>query len=265
MPYKLGRWGVFLPLIATHLYKCADSIPGLQSTIMSSVTPPQQSNNDGPRPHLVISAPDTEIWNLACLPDGRRVVIGSGDRTVKVWNLESGEQEGTTMEHENEMVDVAVTRDGKTIISSDWTGSIKMWDVESHELVKEWTHPEGCPRIAISPDDRLAVGDGAVAIYTNGSMISSRSAGPGLLSLCVSLRTERNLRVALLTTSACMTSRMARSSLVHWRATKVGSLCCGHATAAGSSVARTTRRFAVGTPIRENKSDIRGEVTPASY
>ena len=137
--------------------------------------------NDRAQPHLIISAHDTGIWRLAYLPDGRRVVTGSGDRTVKVWNLESGEQEGTSMEHENEMADVAVTQDGTKIISSDEHGNIKIWDVETHKLVEEWIHPEHWPKIAISPDDRLiAVGDQAVAIYTmEGRQVNDSAFGFG--------------------------------------------------------------------------------------
>ena len=136
-----------------------------KARIMSSVTP-QRSDNDEPRPHLVISADDTIIWKFEYLPDGRRVVTGCEDRTVKVWNLENGEQEGTSMEHESGIYDLAVTRDGTKIISSDEDGNIKVWNVESHNILKEWTHPD-TNRIAISPDDRLiAVGEENVAIYT---------------------------------------------------------------------------------------------------
>ena len=125
------------------------------------------AHDNGPRPRLVIWAHDTDICDLAYLPDGRRIVTASDDGTVEVWNLESGEQEGTSMEHEHAMVNVTVTRDGTKIICSDYDGNIKVWDVESHELVEEWTHPGRCTKIAISPDDRLiAVGAWTVAIYT---------------------------------------------------------------------------------------------------
>ena len=68
---------------------------------------------------------------------------------------------------QSEIYSLAVTRDGTKIISGDEGGKIKVWDAESHRLVKEWTHSQGCFKIAISPDDRLvAVGDRAVAIYT---------------------------------------------------------------------------------------------------
>ena len=155
---------------------------------MSSVTPPQRSDNNEPQPWLVISAHDTGIWKLAYLPDGRRVVTGSDGGTVKVWNLESGEQEGTSMEHKKGILDLAVTRDGKNIVSSDVDGKIKVWDVESHELVKEWTHPDRYPTIAISPDDQL-IAAGAVAIYTmEGRRIknSIKVGKLGVLSMCFS-------------------------------------------------------------------------------
>ena len=135
---------------------------------MSSIAPPQRTDSDGPQPHLVILAHDVGIWRLAYLPDGRRVVTGSKG-TVKVWNLESGEQEGTSMwpVHERGICGLAVTGDGTNIASSDFGGTVKVWDVESHELVREWTHPESCLQIAISPDDQLiAVGAWMVAVYS---------------------------------------------------------------------------------------------------
>ena len=158
---------------------------------MSSVSPPQRSDNDEPQPlpHLVITADDTGIWRLAYLPDGRRIVTGSDDGIVKVWNLENGSQEGTSMEHESYICDLAVTRDGTNIISSYHGGVIKVWGVESHEIVEEWSHPENYPRIAVSPDAGLiAVGDETVAIYTmEGRQVNnSIEVGGAILSMCFS-------------------------------------------------------------------------------
>jgi WD40 repeat protein len=93
------------------------------------------------------------------------------------------------MEHESEIKGFAVTRDGTKAISGDEDGNIKVWNVESHELVKEWTHQESSPEIAISPDDRLvAVGAWRVGIYTmEGSQVNrSIKVGKAVWSMCFS-------------------------------------------------------------------------------
>ena len=161
--YKLWKYQSF-PLSSSiaNISTCS-----CQSTIMSSITPPQWTENDGSHPHLVL-AHDVAISRLVYLPDGRRVVTSYRDGTVKVWNVESGEQEGSSLKHGTGILaDLAVTRDGMKIIGSDFGGKVRVWDVGSHEVIKEWTHPERRPRIAILPDDRLiAVGAWTVAIYT---------------------------------------------------------------------------------------------------
>jgi len=173
-------------LFAAHLCKRANSIPSLQPTDMSSVTP-QRFDNNGPQPYLVILREDYTRW-LEYHPDGRRVVIGSYDGTLRVWNLESEEQEGTWMNHGGEISGLAMARGGTKVISSGDDGRIKVWDIESHELVKEWTHPESCPNIAISPDDRLVVGRKNVGIYTTeGRQVNhSIEVGDSVWSMCFS-------------------------------------------------------------------------------
>ena len=169
---------------------------------MSSVTP-QRSDNDEPQPRLVISADDTYISNFEYLPDGRRVVTAHYEEgTVKVWNLENGRQEGTSMEHESGICGLAVTRDGTKIISSDEDRKIKVWNVESHENLREWTHTN-TDIVAISPDDRLiavAESEANMAIYTMegrqkysievGSCVWSMSFSPNGKKLACSTRSD---------------------------------------------------------------------------
>ena len=159
---------------------------------MPSVTP-QWFNNSGPQPYLVIQGEDGYMRWLKYLPDGRRVVTGSRDGTVWVWNLESGKQEWTSMKHESEISGLAVIRGGTKIITSGCSGKIKMWDVESHKLVKEWSHPESCPVISISPDDRLvAVGTKNVGIYTMEGIRVNHSIKVGVVVWLMCFSPNRN-------------------------------------------------------------------------
>ena len=148
---------------------------------------PEQSGDDAPRPQLVISGDDECITQIAYLPDGR-LVTGSESGAVRVWNVQSGEQEGPSMEHVKEITSLAVTWDGGMIISGDISGQIKVWNVKSHKLVKAWSHQGWDPRIATSPNDRLiAAGGWTMGIYTTaGERVNSIEVGSHSWSLSFS-------------------------------------------------------------------------------
>ena len=134
---------------------------------MSDVIP-QQSDNDGLQPQLLFKTGHaTRILDIFFLPDERRVITGSYDGTLMVWDLGNGEREGSSMDHRNPMWDFAMTRDGSKIISAGVSGVVKVWDVEARNLFTKWNHPDEYISLAISPDDQLvAVYHQIVAIYT---------------------------------------------------------------------------------------------------
>ena len=65
---------------------------------------------------------------LALSPDGRRVVSGSLDKTVKVWDGGTLQFVRTLGTHAGSVVSVAFSRNGRTIVSGGLDGSIKVWD-----------------------------------------------------------------------------------------------------------------------------------------
>ncbi|KAF9221843.1 WD40 repeat-like protein [Gyrodon lividus] len=106
-------------------------------------------------PLLTISGHDGTIFGLAYLPGGERLVTCSEDGSVRIWNAGTGEQEGTSMEHDDSgRQGLAVTRDGRKIVSTREGNKMRVWDVEMHEVVEEWTGTlVWC--ISISPDGEL--------------------------------------------------------------------------------------------------------------
>jgi WD40 repeat protein len=64
-------------------------------------------------------------------PDGRRVVSASADKTLKVWNLESGRALATLEGHASYVNGCAVTSDGHRVVSASWDKTLKVWDLEA--------------------------------------------------------------------------------------------------------------------------------------
>ena len=75
---------------------------------------------------------------MAVTPDGKLVVSASDDKTLKVWDLESG-QALRTLEGHSEWVDgVAVRQDGKLAVSASWDKTLRVWDLESDRRCARW-------------------------------------------------------------------------------------------------------------------------------
>ncbi|KAF9221824.1 WD40 repeat-like protein, partial [Gyrodon lividus] len=103
-----------------------------------------------------MSGHEDVIYGIAYLPGEKRLVTCSGDKTVRIWNVENGEQEGTSMEHDGWVQGLAVTRDGKKILSGGMGSKLRVWDVETQMPITELGgHETSIPCIAMSPDDQL--------------------------------------------------------------------------------------------------------------
>src|SRR5262249_60214532 len=68
------------------------------------------------------------IYGVALMPDGRRVVSGSGDHTVKVWDVAADKEILTPDVNRNGIDCLALSRDGKRIVSGSADKTVKVWD-----------------------------------------------------------------------------------------------------------------------------------------
>jgi WD40 repeat protein len=70
---------------------------------------------------------------VAIAPDGRTALSGSGDKTVKLWELSSGREIRTFQGHTSSVYSVAISLDGHTALSGSHgdNGTLKLWDLLS--------------------------------------------------------------------------------------------------------------------------------------
>ena len=67
------------------------------------------------------------VLSVAFSPDGKRIVSGSGDQTVKVWNAQTGQEPLTLKGHTGWVLSVCFSPDGKRIVSGSGDQTMKVW------------------------------------------------------------------------------------------------------------------------------------------
>ena len=96
----------------------------------------------------------TFVQSVAFSPDGRQIVSGSNDQTIKLWDTESGAELATFKVHCH-VTSVAFSPGGKQIASGGSDSTVKLWDAQSGvELSALKGHTRGVRTVAFSPDGK---------------------------------------------------------------------------------------------------------------
>ena len=91
-------------------------------------------------------------------PDGRRAVSYSADKTLRVWDMESGQCLATLGGHTNDISSLSVTPDGRRAVSGSRDRTIRVWDLESGQCLQKLEgHTDDVRSVSMTPDGRRVV------------------------------------------------------------------------------------------------------------
>jgi WD40 repeat protein len=68
---------------------------------------------------------------VAFSPNGKQVVSGSFDKSVKLWNVETGTELSTMSAHLDRVSSVAFSADGQWAMSGSSDKTIRLWDTHA--------------------------------------------------------------------------------------------------------------------------------------
>jgi len=100
---------------------------------------------------------DGSINAVALTSDGRRAVSASSDKTLKIWDLDGGQEIRTLRGHDEGVNAVALTPDQRLAVSASDDRTLKVWDLESGLMIASFAGESFMFSCAVSPDGRTIV------------------------------------------------------------------------------------------------------------
>ncbi|MCT7969452.1 NB-ARC domain-containing protein [Laspinema sp. D1] len=95
---------------------------------------------------------------VAITPDGKQAVSASSDKTLKRWDLATGEELATLTGHDASVRAVAITPDGKQAVSASSDKTLKRWNLATGEELATLTgHDASVRAVVITPDGKQVV------------------------------------------------------------------------------------------------------------
>ena len=97
----------------------------------------QQKNNIPNFQHLkTLKGHIKAVYSVAYSPDGTKIISGSYDNTIKIWDANTGQCLKTLKGHSSNVKSIAFSPDGSRIVSGSSDACLKIWDANTGVCIK---------------------------------------------------------------------------------------------------------------------------------
>jgi WD40 repeat protein len=79
---------------------------------------------------------NAQVRSLVFLPDGKRLLSGSYDGTLRLWDATTGETLQLFRGHSDFVMSVDVSPDGRLAVSGSFDETVRIWELESGKCLR---------------------------------------------------------------------------------------------------------------------------------
>jgi WD40 repeat protein len=131
---------------------------------------------------ILLGSHGQRVGALLFSANGKILVSGGWDRTIKFWDTETNGEICCLEGHPDGLSALAFSPDGAQLASADWSGTVKVWDVATRtERISVKGHSRGIGSLAWSKSGKLlfsAGWDGIVKTYKIGRTVEAMAETP---------------------------------------------------------------------------------------
>jgi WD40 repeat protein len=123
------------------------------------------ASNTQESPHQTLTGHSGEIASLAFTPDSQILISSSADKTIKLWNLKTGQLIRTLRGHTARVNSLAISSDSQLLASGSTDKTIKLWNLKTGQLIHTIMDGGEVGKIRFSPDGKTYVTAGTGASF----------------------------------------------------------------------------------------------------
>lgn len=101
------------------------------------------------------------VFSVSFSPSGSVLASGSEDKTIKLWNVRTGQLIKTLVGHSRTVHSVTFHPSGDVLASGSTDSVIKLWNVRTGQLIKTLEGSGNCHSLSFSPSGDVIVAGGA--------------------------------------------------------------------------------------------------------